>query len=71
MRRKTRKKKIDQELLDAIYTLQHEWQRIEAIVEDSIEPMERSVYKEKLAKAKYLFLLREARKRNLNADRYL
>lgn len=71
MRKKTRKKKTDEELLHAIYTLQHEWQRIEAIIEDSIEPMERSVYKEKLARAKYLFLLREARKRNLNADRYL
>ena len=70
MRKKARKKATDEELLDAIYTLQREWQRIEAIVEDSIEPVDRSLYKEKLAKAKYLFLLREARQRNLSATHY-
>lgn len=70
MRKKVRKKVTDQELLDAIYTLQREWQRIESIVEGSIEPMERSLYKEKLAKAKYLFLLREARQRKLSATQY-
>lgn len=70
MRKKARKKEIDEELLDAIYTLQREWQRIESIVDASIEPMERSLYKEKLAKAKYLFLLREARERNVSATHY-
>lgn len=71
MRRKTRKKQVDEELLEAINTLQTEWQRIEAIIEESIEPMDRSLYKEKLAKAKYLFLLREARERNVTAIKYL
>lgn len=71
MRRKKRKKQVDLELLHAIYTLQIEWQRIEAIVEESIEPTDRSLYKEKLARSKYLFLLREARTRNLNAAKYL
>lgn len=71
MRKKTRKKQVDQELLEAIYTLQTEWHRIESIVEESIEPMDRSLYKEKLAKAKYLFLLREARERNVNAAKHL
>lgn len=70
MRRKARKKEIDRNLLGTIYTLQHEWQRIQSIVEDSIEPTERSLHQEKLAKAKYLFLLREARERNLSARRY-
>lgn len=67
MRKKVRKKEVDQKLLDAIYIAQSEWKRVETIVADSIEPMDRSIYKEKLAKAKYLFLLRNAKTRQLNA----
>ncbi|HLS60351.1 MAG TPA: YaaL family protein [Virgibacillus sp.] len=70
MRRKARKLEIDQQLLDTIYKVQREWQQIESFVENSVEPSNEIIYTQNLAQAKYLFLLREARHRNVNASRY-
>lgn len=70
MRRKARKKAIDENLLHTIYSLQSEWKKIASIVEESIDPSDRSLYQEKVARAKYIFLLQEARQRNLSAIRY-
>lgn len=70
MRRKSRKKEIDEQLLDAIVVMKQEWQDIQSIVEKSIEPTDEVIYKQLLAQAKYLFLLREARKRKLSAIRF-
>jgi len=70
MRKKARKLEIDRQLLDTIYKVQYEWQQIESIVESSVEPSSEIIYTQNLAQAKYLFLLREARHRNVSANRY-
>lgn len=70
MRRKTKKREIDEQLLDAIIAMKQEWEQIQLIVEKSIEPTEEVIYKKRLAQAKYLFLLRQARYRKLSAIRF-
>lgn len=70
MRRKTKKRILDEHLLNTIIKLKDEWQQIQSIVEKSIEPADASLYQQSIARAKYLFLLREARHRNLSAKRY-
>lgn len=69
MARKMKKKHIDNELLDAIFVLEKDWKQIQAIGAQSIERTQESIYFEKLAQAKYLYLLREARHRNISALR--
>lgn len=70
MRRKAMKKKMDEELLETIYNLQWEWKRQEGVLANSIEPSDDSIYQEKIAKAKFMFLLREARHLNIHATKY-
>lgn len=70
MKKRLKKKEIDEHLLSTINKLRDEWQQIQSIVEKSIDPVDSSLYQQSLARAKYLFLLREARHRNLNAKRY-
>ncbi|HLQ72903.1 MAG TPA: YaaL family protein [Bacillota bacterium] len=67
MRKKKRKKLAEQQLLDSIFALESEWKHIQQIVEQSIEPSENSLNHLRLAQAKYMFLLGEARHKNLSA----
>ncbi|WP_010531243.1 YaaL family protein [Lentibacillus jeotgali] len=69
MGRKRRKREVDEQLLDSLFTLEHEWKEIQSIVKKSIEPTYDGYYKERLAQAKYLFLWREARYRKISAIR--
>lgn len=69
MARRLKKRQIDRELLDAIFALEREWKQIQAIGSRSIERTLESRAQEQLAQAKYLYLLREARRRNVNALR--
>ncbi|WP_164670595.1 YaaL family protein [Virgibacillus doumboii] len=70
MARKIKKREVDEQLLDAIFTLEREWKQIQSIVEKSIEPTADGMYRQSLAQAKYLYLLREARRRKISAIRY-
>ncbi|WP_026908506.1 YaaL family protein [Paucisalibacillus globulus] len=72
MGRKKRKQKreVDELLLDAIFSVEHEWKQIRSIVGKSIEPTFEGKSSEKIAQSKYLFLLREARRRKISAIRY-
>lgn len=70
MARRIRKKDIDQELLATLFTVEHEWKQIRSIIKKSIEPSLDGRYRVEVAKAKYLYLLREVRRRNLNAMQY-
>ena len=67
MARKLNKKQVDAELLHAIFVLEKEWKQIRELGSRSIERTLESRAAEKLAEAKYLYLLREARRRNVNA----
>ena len=70
MGRRMRKKDIDDQLLNCLFTLENEWKKMESILEKSIDPTDVNLYVLNLAKAKYLFLLKEARYRKISAIRY-
>ncbi|ALX49466.1 YaaL family protein [Lentibacillus amyloliquefaciens] len=70
MGRKKRKREVDKQLLDSLFAIEYEWKQIQSIVDKSIEPTEDGFYKENLARAKYLYLLREAKLRKISAIRY-
>lgn len=61
------KKEMDQELLLRIRKMKHEWESLNTIIEQSIEPSEEGLNDLALVKAKYFYLLREARYRGINA----
>ncbi|GLO64246.1 MULTISPECIES: YaaL family protein [Oceanobacillus] len=69
MGKKLRKRDVDQELLNSLYHVDHEWKQLQNIVRQSIEPTQSGQHEEKLAKAKYMFLIREARIRKVSAVR--
>lgn len=62
---------VDKQLLQTIYKLQWEWKQSDAIVENSVEAADAAHYNWSLSQAKYLFLLREARLRQVSAAQYL
>ena len=70
MRRKKRKRQVDEQLLEAIFTVEQEWKRVQSIVEQSIEPTVEGQNRVAIAQAKYVFLLREAKRRQINALSY-
>ena len=70
MRRKKYKKIADQALLDAIFDAEREWKHLRRIVENSIDPMLETEQHEKLAGAKYMFLLKEAKRRKVSVLQY-
>jgi hypothetical protein len=67
MAKKLRKKQVDRELLEAIFSLEQEWKQIQDYSKNSIERTFESRAREQLAQAKYLYLLKEARRRKVNA----
>lgn len=70
MGRKISRREIDEQLLRAIFTLEDERKYIQSIAENSIDATGDVYRKEKLAEVKYLFLLGEARHREMRAIRY-
>ena len=66
-RKKRRAKDMDQQLLMNIRQLKKEWENLNSIIDQSIEPSEEGLKELALTKSKYLYLLREARHRGLNA----
>ncbi|QAS52761.1 YaaL family protein [Halobacillus litoralis] len=66
-RKKGIKKEMDKELLMNIKKMKYEWETLNAIIEQSIEPSEEGLKDLALVKAKYFYLLREARFREINA----
>lgn len=67
MGKKIKKKDVDMKLIDSIYQLELEWKQIRSIMEHSVEASHTGRLQESLAQAKYIFLLKEARHRNLHA----
>ncbi|MDC3415251.1 YaaL family protein [Aquibacillus sp. 3ASR75-11] len=65
--RKIKKSEIDQELLADIYRLKREWMNMESILNRSIDASESGLFDLSVAKAKYFYLLREARQRKISA----
>ncbi|WP_221569317.1 YaaL family protein [Alkalihalobacillus sp. TS-13] len=59
------RKEANERLLNSIETIRTEWLTKKDLIENSVEPSEQVLYEVKLAKAKYFFLLREAKIRNI------
>lgn len=70
MRKKIKKKDMDQELLEALFQAEKEWKKLQFILKQSVSPSEGGSVHEAAARSKYLFLLREARHRNVHALQY-
>ncbi|WP_047980687.1 YaaL family protein [Ornithinibacillus contaminans] len=69
-KKRRRKREVDELLLDSIFSIEHEWKQIKSIVSKSIDSSINGRSTEKIAQAKYLFLLREAKHRKISAVRY-
>ncbi|RWZ54788.1 DUF2508 family protein [Halobacillus fulvus] len=61
------KKEMDQELLIQLKKQKRDWEQLNSIIEQSIEPSDEGLLELNLVKAKYFYLLREARFRGINA----
>jgi hypothetical protein len=57
---------FDERLIKQISDLKEDWDRQSALKEKSFDPYFEMELQTKLARSKYLFLLREAKKRNLS-----
>ncbi|WP_067840329.1 YaaL family protein [Amphibacillus sediminis] len=62
-----KRKVVEDALLEEILRLQSEWVKLKGIIERSVEPSEIGQFDLMIAEAKYFYLLREARYRNINA----
>lgn len=45
--------------------MKNEWNRQKQLIDNSVEPSSQVLYELKVAEAKYFFLLKEAKKRNI------
>lgn len=61
---------MDKELLQVLFQAEKEWKQIQNIIKQSVSPTEYAYVQEACARSKYLFLLREARHRNVHALKY-
>jgi Protein of unknown function (DUF2508) len=57
---------FDERLIKQISDLKEDWDRQSSLKEKSFDPYFEMELQTKLARSKYLFLLREAKKRNLS-----
>ncbi|SNZ02138.1 Protein of unknown function [Terribacillus aidingensis] len=67
--RRLKKSDVDKELLQDIFKMKNDWMSIQSIIDRSVDASELGQYDLQVAQAKYLFMLREARHRNLSALR--
>jgi len=70
MRRRKRQKEVDQQLLHAIFHIEAEWKRLRNIVDNGIETSVETRQHLLLVEAKYMFLIREAKRRKVSLLRY-
>lgn len=70
MRKRVKKKHVDQQLLNALFRIEREWKQQRAIVEQSIEPSDFNLFFLGVSQAKYMCLIREAKIRKVSAFRY-
>jgi hypothetical protein len=59
----------DQQLIQNLLNMKQEWNRQKQLIEKSVEPSPQVLFELKVAEAKYFFLLKEAKKRNIKIGR--
>ncbi|HWO95765.1 MAG TPA: YaaL family protein [Bacillus sp. (in: firmicutes)] len=60
------KKEFDEQLLMAFVNVKNDWLKQTDLIEKSVDPSDEVLLSVKVARAKYLYLLREAKKRNIS-----
>ncbi|RBP86071.1 uncharacterized protein DUF2508 [Cytobacillus firmus] len=56
---------FDEKLLNQLNRIKTDWNNQKSLVEKSFDPSPEAISQSKLAEAKYFFLFREAKKRNV------
>ncbi|PAE22693.1 MULTISPECIES: YaaL family protein [Bacillaceae] len=64
-RKKWLRSEFDEKLLEQLNRLRTDWNNQKSLVEKSFDPSPEAISQAKLAEAKYFFLFREAKKRNV------
>ncbi|PWW17145.1 uncharacterized protein DUF2508 [Cytobacillus oceanisediminis] len=59
------RREFDEKLLQQLNGLKAEWNNQKSLVEKSFDPSPEAISQAKLAEAKYFFLFKEAKKRNV------
>lgn len=66
-RKRKLRKEFDEKLINQILRLKKEWDNQNHLLEKSFDPLGQVKLQAKISRAKYILLLREARKRKINA----
>ncbi|KML38135.1 YaaL family protein [Cytobacillus firmus] len=64
-RKKWLRSEFDEKLLEQLNRLKTDWNNQKSLVEKSFDPSPEAISQAKLAEARYFFLFREAKKRNV------
>ncbi|TCT24661.1 uncharacterized protein DUF2508 [Melghiribacillus thermohalophilus] len=65
-KKQIKKKHLDQDLLDHIRHLKEEMDQLEGILRNSVDPSEKGLYDLAVKRAKYYYMLKEARHRHIH-----
>ena len=60
------KKEFDEQLLTTFVNVKSDWMKQTDLIEKSVDPSDEVLLSVKVARAKYLYLLKEAKKRNIS-----
>jgi Protein of unknown function (DUF2508) len=63
------RKEFDEKLLSQLTEYKEQWQKQKQLLEKSFDPSEEAICQTKISEAKYIFLLREAKQRNVSLKR--
>lgn len=63
------RKEYDEKLLTQLLEYKGYWQSQKQLLDKSFDPSEEAICQTKIAEAKYIFLLKEAKQRNLSLKR--
>jgi hypothetical protein len=64
------RKEFDEKLLNSMEEYKMDWQQQKSLLDKSFDPSEEVICQTKIAEAKYFFLLKEAKQRNITLKRY-
>jgi hypothetical protein len=67
-KKKVKKRDIDEELLRKITKYRIEYNNLNDILTNSIDPTEQGLFDQSISRAKYFFLLKEARYRQIKGN---
>ncbi|MEH7114338.1 YaaL family protein [Neobacillus niacini] len=63
------RKEFDEKLLTQLQEYKGQWQKQKQLMDKSFDPSEEAICQTKIVQAKYYFLLREAKERNVSMKR--